>query len=318
MADTIKVLNSGLRVGYLGLGYRGEVTGSVRQEVHDGDTIKAKPIGNLSIRFLGIDSPEISFQFPGRKEFLGLSNELWTEFLSDPFASKWQQPPMEDGLVTYLKQKTGNDTAANHHKHAVLAERALESEVVDDMEILGQSVENFQFFIAFADEIMDSYGRLLSYVNRNQPAESLPEIRPPPYNERLLQKGLASPYFIFPNISPFYKNKLEDNIELSPVEFRKKTKLDKKLQIAIESVRKAREDEIGIFDKDDPLKMQAFEIRFLAQRRLPNRYVIDLSKEDNILIDPQKYYLINLEDRMYIPYRYVPLFEFSGWQHEST
>lgn len=52
MADTIKVLNSGLRVGYVGLGYRGEVTGSVRQEVHDGDTIKAKPIGNLSIVFL--------------------------------------------------------------------------------------------------------------------------------------------------------------------------------------------------------------------------------------------------------------------------
>lgn len=83
-------------------------------------------------------------------------------------------------------------------------------------------------------------------------------------------------------------------------------------------MRKAREEEIGIFDKDDPLKMQAFEIRFLAQRRLPNRYVIDLSKEDNILIDPQKYYLINLEDRMYIPYRYVPLFVFSGWQHEGT
>jgi hypothetical protein len=93
MADTIKVLNSGLRVGYVGLGYRVEVTGSVRQEVHDGDTIKAKPISNLSIRFLGIDSPEIIFQLSGRKEFLGLSNELWTEFLSDPFASKWQQPP---------------------------------------------------------------------------------------------------------------------------------------------------------------------------------------------------------------------------------
>ena len=222
-------------------------------------------------------------------------------------------------MVEYLKQKTGQDTATNHHKHAVLAERALELEVMNDMKILDQTEENFQFFLAFADEIMDSYGRLLSYVNRNQPTEASPDIRPPPYNERLLKMALASPYFIFPNVSPFYKNKLEDNTELSPLEFRKKTKLDKKLQIAREFVRKARmEDRIGIFDKDDPLRIQAFEIRFLAQRRLPNRYVIDLSKEDNILIDPQKYYLINLEDRMYIPYRYVPLFVHSGWQHEST
>ena len=53
MADTILTLDSGLRVGYVGLGYRGDVAGSIRQEVHDGDTIKAKPIGNLSIRFLG-------------------------------------------------------------------------------------------------------------------------------------------------------------------------------------------------------------------------------------------------------------------------
>ena len=121
MVDMIKALESGVRVGYVGLAYRREVAGSVRQEVHDGDTIKAKPIGNLSIRFLGVDTPEISFQFPGRKQFIGLSNPLWTDFLSDPFASEWHQPIMEEGLVEYLKQKTGKDTARNHHRHAVSA-----------------------------------------------------------------------------------------------------------------------------------------------------------------------------------------------------
>lgn len=321
MVDAIETLESGLRVGYAGLGYRGEVAGSVRQEVHDGDTIKGKPIGNLSIRFLGADTPEISFQFPGRKEFIGLSNQLWTDFLSDPFAGEWQQPTMDQGLVDYLKQKTGQDTAKNQHKHAVSAERALESEVLSDMEKLGQTKDNFKFFLTFADEIMDRYGRLLSYVNRNQPMETTPEPRPRPYNERLLEMGLSSPYFIFPNVSPFLTMALEDNNEISPSKFRNNINQDNVLQTARESVRKAREigDGIGIFNKNDPLKLQGFELRFLAQRRLPNRWIIDLSKDDNILIKPQEYYLItNLEDRFYVPYRYVSLFVESGWKRQST
>jgi len=319
MVDMIKTLESGVRVGYVGLAYRGEVVGSVRQEVHDGDTIKAKPIGNLSIRFLGVDTPEISFQYPGRKQFLGLSNPLWTDFLSDPFASEWQQPIMDEGLVEYLKQKTGQDTARNHHRHAVSAESALESEVLKDMKTLGQTKDNFQFFLAFADEIMDGYGRLLAYVNRNQPTGTSPEPRPRTYNERLLKKALASPYFIFPNVGPFYNNKLENNVELSPPTFRNKIKKDHVLQSAREWFRQAGEEKTkGIFDKNDPLKLQGFEIRFLAQRRLPNRWVMDLSKDDNILINPQKYYLVNLEDRFYVPYRYVPLFVDSGWKQENT
>jgi hypothetical protein len=50
---------------------------------------------------------------------------------------------MDNGLVTYLKQKTGQRTATNHHKHAVLAERGLELEVMNDMKILGQTEEIF-------------------------------------------------------------------------------------------------------------------------------------------------------------------------------
>jgi len=36
------------------------------------------------------------------------------------------------------------------------------------------------------------------------------------------------------------------------------------------------------------------------------------------LINPQKYYLVNLEDRFYVPYRYVPLFVDSGWKQKNT
>jgi endonuclease YncB( thermonuclease family) len=315
MVNTIESLDSGLRVGHVGLGYRGDVAGSVRQEVHDGDTVKTKPIGNLSIRFLGVDTPEISFQFPGRKEFIGLSNQLWTDFLADPFNSVWNQPTMDAGLLNHLKQKIGQDTAKNHYKHALAAERRLEEEVLNDIGKLGQTKDNFQFFLAFADEIMDRYGRLLSYVNRDQPIATIPEPRPRPYNERLLKDGLASPYFIFPNVSPFNDNALEDNKELAPSKFRNKVNQDQILQTARKSVIDAqKEPGMGIFEKNDPLKIQPFEIRFLAQRRLPNRWIIDLSKNDDNLIEPQKYYLINLEDRLYVPYRFVPLFVDSGWK----
>ena len=222
--------------------------------------------------------------------------------------------------MNYLKQKMDQGTAKNHYQHAVTAEKDLESEVTKDMEKLGQTSDKFQFFLVFADEIMDGYGRLLSYVNRNQSKETSSEPRPLSYNERLLVSAAASPYFIFPNISPFYNNKLEDSVELSPSNFRNKIKHDSKLRFARESVRKARdEDKNGIYDSNNPLKIQPFELRFLAQRRLPNRWVIDLSKEDNFLIIPQKYYTIkNLEDRFYVPYRFVPLFVESGWKRYGT
>ncbi|WDT79690.1 MAG: hypothetical protein MPW14_21580 [Candidatus Manganitrophus sp.] len=64
MANAIEQLKTGLTVGYAGLGFRSGVTGSVRQQVHDGDTFQLRPIGNLGVRFLGVDAPEISFTPP--------------------------------------------------------------------------------------------------------------------------------------------------------------------------------------------------------------------------------------------------------------
>jgi hypothetical protein len=45
--------------------------------------------------------------------------------------------------------------------------------------------------------------------------------------------------------------------------------------------------------------LQPFEIRFLAQRRLPERWVVDLSKNEDGLIPPQEYHTVpNMEDRL--------------------
>ena len=61
--------------------------------------------------------------------------------------------------------------------------------------------------------------------------------------------------------------------------------------------------------------LEPFEVRFLAGRRLPNLWVIDLSKNDDILIDPQEYYRIqNMEDRLFIPEEFVSLFTEAGWE----
>jgi hypothetical protein len=46
--------------------------------------------------------------------------------------------------------------------------------------------------------------------------------------------------------------------------------------------------------------------------------VIDLSKNDDVLIKPQEYYTIpNVEDRLFIPEEYVPLFVEAGWKKQA-
>ena len=65
MAKAIFTLKSGLKVGRVALGAHGDVPGSVRQQTHDGDTVIVDPDGNLGVRFLGVDAPEVSFTLPG-------------------------------------------------------------------------------------------------------------------------------------------------------------------------------------------------------------------------------------------------------------
>ena len=84
---------------------------------------------------------------------------------------------------------------------------------------------------------------------------------------------------------------------------------------ARESVRQARLQGVGIFDPAHPLRIYPFELRFLSRRRPPDRWVIDLSAGDNLLRDPQTYYLIpNVEDRLFVAEEYVPLFVSKGWR----
>jgi hypothetical protein len=90
---------------------------------------------------------------------------------------------------------------------------------------------------------------------------------------------------------------------------------EKALKDARTVVKANRQNGIGIYDMTNPLIIQPFEVRFLSRRKPPDRWVIDLSKTDDSLIEPQKYYTIpNEEDRLFIPEEFVALFVNKGWK----
>ncbi|MBY0286751.1 MAG: hypothetical protein K2X52_06345 [Mycobacteriaceae bacterium] len=78
---------------------------------------------------------------------------------------------------------------------------------------------------------------------------------------------------------------------------------------------RARTGETGVFEKTNPLRLEAFEIRFLARRQAPDRAVIDLSRSDDVILQAQHYFRIpRPEDRLFIPPHFVPLFVDRGWR----
>jgi len=309
----------GLTVGHARLGMRGGVTGSVRQEVHDGDTVNVQALGNFGVRFLATDTPEISFQLPGQTRFTGLGSPEWDDFLKDPLSTRWGafKQPLEPGLLRNIRSRSGPGAGRNHYEHAAAAENALEDMVTADMRALGQDELSFRFFLVFAGEVMDRYGRFLCYINRDQEDENHPEPRPLSYNERMLQTGLAAPYFIWPNLNPFRKQPSLPEAVFPPGKARVVADKDPSLRRAREWVRQARANKLGVYRADGPLRFMPFELRFLSRRMPPDRWVIDLSDDSNLLIRPQGYYRIkNAEDRLFIPAEYVPLFIETGWHRQ--
>jgi endonuclease YncB( thermonuclease family) len=304
-----------LTVGHFGLGMQGAVAGSVKQQVHDGDTINVRAQGNFGVRFLGVDAPEISFRLPDSgKQFVSISDPRWDTFLTDPFADPAGAAfagMLSPTLLSHLQTSLGTGVGTNHSRHAVAAERELERQIEGDIAALGLTNDTFQFFLAFSTEITDRFGRLLAYINCDK--KTTP--RPLDYNTRLLKGGWVNPYFIWPNINPFRKESSLQAAVIQPGTANTIATQDSVLRDARESVQAARQSQIGVFDSQDPLKLQAFELRFLGERRPPARWVIDLSKNDDVLISPQEYHTIpNVEDRLFIPAEYLPLFEKAGWR----
>jgi hypothetical protein len=114
------------------LGRRGQQRGSVAQQVHDGDTVTTEATGNLGVRFLGLDAPEVSAPLPGtRLPFVDLDDARWEQVLADPFSPELDpmDPPLDGELQQQLAGRVGPGTAANHARLAEAATKALEEAV---------------------------------------------------------------------------------------------------------------------------------------------------------------------------------------------
>ena len=290
---------------------------SLNASVPDGDTVGVHLEGSASVRFLGIDSPEKSFDLAVFQGGNSLDSGNWENYLTDPFLPQFGPFALDDDLVAHLRTRTGPAAGANHHLHATNAGAALRALVQSDMNALGQDPDTFSYFIAFSFEVFDSNGRFLAFINRNQPDANNPAPRPLAYNERMLQLGAALPYFIWPNIDPFRDDSLLEAV-IAPGTANQVAQETPALRRAREFVGQARLDGNGVFDPADPLRFEAFEIRYLGRREVPSRAVIDLSRDDDVILRPQSYFRIpHPEDRLFIPPAFIPLFVSRGWRLEG-
>ena len=297
--------------------------GTVAEQVHDGDTITAMPDGNIGVRLLGIDTPEVSFRFPEPNgSFRPLSDPKWADLLADPFSEQKFgafRSPVPAGLHAWLQSRTGRSEARTHLEHANAATDGLRKMVADDMRIMNATDATFKFYMVFGHEVMDGYGRFLCMINRNQPNRTDPAPRPPSYNQRLLERGLAFPYFIWPNINPWNRPDSLIDAVIRPGTARDVMEQNREVRFARDSVQNARERHLGLFDAMNPAMLEPFELRAIARRELPGRYLIDLSRNDDVLIHPHNYFTVpHPEDRLFVPKHFAPLFVEQGWKRQAA
>ena len=292
-------------------------TQTLTQAIPDGDTLSIHLDGSGAVRFLGIDTPEKAFDLAGQGR-PALDDPRWVNYLSDPFPPAFGPFPLESALEAHLRARANPTAATNHHRHGEAARAALTQLVQEDLTALGQTPSAFHFFLSFSHEVFDTYGRFLAFINRNQPTGSAANPRPLTYNERLLERGAAPPYFIWPNIAPFRDAAAVLDAVVPVGRAADLAQQSSSLRRARDFVKAARTAGLGVFDPADPLQFEAFEIRYLGRRMAPNRAVIDLSKNENLILRPQSYFTIpHPEDRLFIPREFVPAFVAKGWRLEG-
>jgi endonuclease YncB( thermonuclease family) len=317
MPATFFTLRDGSPRAVMGIRRRNDGTvQTLGDAVPDGDTVGIQLDGTGAVRFLGVDTPEKSFQQPLGGAAL-LSGQPWEQFLSNPFAPGLPASALEPALADHLRARMGSGAAANHHRAAIAASDALRNLIQADITALGQASDAFGYFVAFSYEIFDRNGRFLAFVNRNQPDANVPAPRPDTYNERMLESGHTLPYFIWPNIDPFRKADSIAHAVLAPKTANTVAQTGD-LGKARAFVKAARAAKKGVFNAADALRFEAFEIRYLGRGEAPNRAVIDLSRNDDLLLRPQSYFKIpHAEDRLFVPAEFVPLFAAKGWRLEG-
>ncbi|MDH4087487.1 MAG: hypothetical protein OEV27_10430 [Nitrospira sp.] len=318
MADAFFTMNGNVRaIGSMRRGANGQPQ-SLEASIPDGDTAGIHIEGSGAVRFLGVDTPEKNFSLAGSSSQRRLDSEEWEAYLTDPFLPQFGPFDLDTDLANHLRTRIGVGVGINHRFHGDFAERALIGLIQADMDALGQTSSTFGYFLSFSFEVFDSFGRFLVFINRNQPNGNSPGPRPPTYNERMLEQGAAMPFFVWPNIDPFLESPSILDAVIAPGTASQVAETTSGLRRARELVREARASGIGIFNPSNPLRFEAFEVRYLGRREAPNRAVIDLSRNDTVMLQPQHYFRIpHAEDRLFIPPTFVPLFVSRGWRLEG-
>ena len=112
MSETFFTLNDGSPRAIVGIRRRSNGTVQPLDDaVPDGDTAGVQFDGTGSVRFLGIDTPEKSFEQP-----LGGSQKLdgaqWEQFLTNPLANGFPATLLEPPLAAHLQSRFGSGAAA--------------------------------------------------------------------------------------------------------------------------------------------------------------------------------------------------------------
>jgi endonuclease YncB( thermonuclease family) len=281
----VKILDNGSMV--INLPYFHGRIATARESIHDGDTLYGTTSGIVSIRFTGIDTPEVGYNLPSIEEDDQDDNqrdlnfefhpiEDFVDYLTDPFDKKYVdsnnflQALGEDIVHDHLRKVLNEKTALNHKFHADRAREKLIQLIEDDIGYFISSGKDFKFYIAFNHEILDRFGRFLGWIHKYEEIDrrdnKKKKRRNLSYNELMLKHGYAIPYFIWPNISPFRREYSIIQSLPDKENFRDCIEEDFRLRDARIFTKKARDKGIGIFESNNPLMLMPFELRFLADR----------------------------------------------------
>ena len=300
---------------------------SVTVSVSDGDTVSVETDKAFGVRFLGVDTPET--KIPGPPFSSSAAPKVAAHFQDLLDGVRLAANAFHPTLVADLtgRYASGAEAMNNHRTHAMQAEAELERLILaDEQEITAAGIE-FAFFLAFATEKMDTYGRLLAFLNRNQPDADTPSPRPATYNQRMLAGGFARPYFIWPNIDPFRQQPDLISAVPAPEALPGWVAATPSLVAARSATATARTNHLGTWRSkpippngdhpgtNAPLMLDAHEFRAMWDLRPPHRWVIDLSGQHyGAILAPHRYIDIpRHEDRLYIPAEFVPLWAERGW-----
>ena len=82
--------------------------------IPDGDTAGIHLQGSVSVRFLGVDSPEKQIDLVVAQGGNNLDSPQWESYLTNPFASQFGPFKLEEDLVVHLTTRIGRGAGAIH------------------------------------------------------------------------------------------------------------------------------------------------------------------------------------------------------------